>query len=157
MPRRGSVPPTTDPTATERFIGSINHRLEGTGPSVSVIKGDEFHNGELQQEWDQRTAEEKASLAIDRRRQLEILQTLRRGEVARWHGYDWEAFDDSLAAEVTLTEPSDVVIVEGAYSSRPEIAGQEYCDDWLAPWTEAEDHYFSRARCSSAFDLVLET
>lgn len=150
-------------------------------PSVAVIKGDEFYSGGPQEDWDSSSAEEKASVVIDWRRQLQVLDTLRRGEPAHWYGYDWEAFDGRLAAEPTITPAADVVVLEGAYGCRPELAehldltvllhinddlrlarllerdGQAYRDDWLARWTEAEDHYFSVIRPPESFDLVLRS
>ncbi len=206
MPRQGSVPPTTDPLV-ERLVAAIERRrwqlgdrpllvgLDGrsgagkstlaaavvtTLPSVAVIKGDEFYFGGAQEAWDGRTAEEKSSMAIDWRRQLAVVETLGRREVARWHCYDWEKFDGSLVDEPTVTPPADVVVLEGAYSCRPELAerldltvllrlandarldrllardGQAYRDDWLRRWTEAEDHYFSVVRPAESFDLVLD-
>jgi len=208
MPRRGSVPPTTEPTVVEQLVMAIESRTQhnggqpllvgldgrsGTGKStladavatalrsVAVIKGDEFYAGGAQEEWDDRTADEKSSLVIDWRRQLAVIETLGRSDVARWHGYDWEAFDGSLVADATETLPADVVILEGAYSCRPELAkrldltvllrlendarlerllqrdGLAYRDDWLARWTEAEDHYFSAVRPPESFDLVLSS
>lgn len=155
-------------------------QVEAALPSAVVIKGDEFYAGAAQSEWDERSAEEKATLAIDWRRQLDVIETLARGEIARWHCYDWEAFDGRLAREATITHPADVVILEGAYSCRPELAdrldltvllavddadrldrlrmrdGQSYRDDWLSRWTEAEDFYFSAIRPPSSFDLLLD-
>lgn len=203
MPKQGSVPPTTE---VSRFISAIEQQLEGRDrpllvgldgrsgagkstlaaavaqrlPSVAVIKGDEFYSGGAQEEWDERTAEEKSSVVIDWRRQLAVLESLGAGQAARWHCYDWEAFDGRLVVEPTVTPPADVVILEGAYSCRPELAahldatvlllisdeerlerlldrdGQTHRDDWLARWTEAEDHYFSTVRPPESFDLVLE-
>lgn len=204
MPRRDSVRPTTE---ASRFISAIEQQLEGRDrpllvgldgrsgvgkstlaadaaqrlPSVAVIKGDEFYSGGAQEEWDEHTAEEKASVVIDWQRQLAVLESLGRGQAASWHCYDWEAFDGRLVIEPTVTPPADVVVLEGAYSCRPELAerldltvllridndarlrrlldrdGQEYRDDWLARWTEAEDHYFSLVRPPESFDLVLTT
>lgn len=196
--------PTTDDGLAQQLIRTIEERRSGQPllvgldgrsgagkstlaaavatalPSVVVIKGDEFYNGGANDEWDHRSAAEKASLVIDWRRQLEVIETLRRRQPARWHCYDWEAFDGRLVDEVTITPPADVVMLEGAYSCRPELAthldlsvllhidndtrlkrllerdGAIYRDDWLARWTEAEDHYFSVVRPPESFDFVLE-
>ena len=148
--------------------------------SAVVIKGDEFYRGGPQEDWDDRSDIEKASLVIDWRRQREVMETLGRGVPARWHCYDWEAFDGRLVEEATVTSPAGVVVLEGAYSCRPEIAdcldltvllridderrlqrladrdGLAYRDDWLGRWTEAEDYYFSEIRPPASFDLVLD-
>lgn len=203
MPKRVLVRPTTDPlvvalvSAVEPLLGgrpvlvgldgrsgagksTLAAALVSAMPSTVVIKGDEFYTGGHQEEWDDRSAAEKASLVIDWRRQLAVLNELASGESARWHCYDWEAFDGRLVDEVTVTPPADVVVLEGAYSCRPEIAerldltvllrmddntrlerllgrdGLAFRDDWLARWTEAEDHYFSMVRPPESFDLVLD-
>lgn len=206
MPRRGSVPPTTEQVDAEtlaRFVAAVESRhsdgplligLDGRSgagkstlaiavterlSSVAVIKGDEFYAGGSQTEWDNRSAIEKATTAIDWRRQLAVLNRLRQGEVAEWHCYDWEAFDGSLVEEVTTTRPAEVVILEGAYSCRPELAehldltvllqidaasrrqrlldrdGRDHRDDWLRRWTEAEDLYFAEICPPEVFDVVL--
>jgi len=206
-PRPDSVPPTTEPGIVESVVSAIERCRQDVGdrtvligldgrsgagkstlaaaiaaalPSVAVIKGDEFYTGGAQEAWDDCSAEEKSSLVIDWRRQRSVIDALGRGEVARWHCYDWEKFDGSLVDDVTVTPPADVVVLEGAYSCRPELAerldltvllrlradvrlgrlldrdGQAYRDDWLARWTEAEDHYFSVARPPESFDLVLD-
>lgn len=204
MPRQDSVRPTTDPvvdqlaSAISPLLGdgpvlvgldgrsgvgksTLAAAVAATLPSTAVIKGDEFYAGGAQEEWDARSAEEKVSLAIDWRRQLEVLDTLGRGESARWYCYDWEAFDGRLVDDATITPAADVIVLEGAYSCRPELAahldltvllrmnsdtrlqrllerdGQAYRDDWLARWTEAEDHYFSLVRPADSFDLVLDS
>ncbi len=48
--------------------------------SVAVIKGDEFYAGGSQEEWDDRSTEEKALLVIDWRRQLDVFEALGRGD-----------------------------------------------------------------------------
>jgi uridine kinase len=71
------------------------------------------------------------------------------------------------------------VILEGAYSARPELAdllqlrvlldtpdavrdarlrareGDDYVDGWMARWADAEAHCFGHVMPRSAFDLVL--
>ena len=49
----------------------------------------------------------------------EVLLPLRSGQVARYHRYDWEL---DAVAEVRDLSPGGVVIVEGIYSSRRELA-----------------------------------
>lgn len=129
--------------------------------------------------WDARSAEEKAAQVIDWRRQRPVLESLARRKSASWHGYDWEAFDDRLEHQPTVCHAADVVILDGAYSARPELAdlfdlrvllettektrlerlatreGDTYRDDCLARWNEAEGHYVANVMPPSAFDLVL--
>jgi uridine kinase len=144
-----------------------------------VIDGDDFYRGGDDAFWDAKVAEEKVDLVIDWRRQRALLERLRRGEPATWRPYDWDADDGRLAAAVTAG-PADVVILDGAYSARPELAdlfglrallevpravrrerllhreGERYRAEWEARWTEAEDLYFETLMPPEAFDLVVD-
>jgi uridine kinase len=154
------------------------------GLTVTVIEGDEFYAGGSSATWDARTAEEKADLVIDWRRQRVVLESLLVEGVAEWRPFDWEA-DDWDADEVPLLDravgatAADVVILEGAYSCRPELhdlvdllvlldppaerrrrqllerEGDEYRADWEGRWGEAEDHYFGVVMPPERFHLVL--
>ena len=79
-----------------------------------------------------------------------------------------------------MSEPTDIVILEGAYSARSELAdlldlrvllhtdpdirmsrlgareGDAYRDDWFARWDEAEQHYFGSVMPQDAFDLGVQ-
>lgn len=146
----------------------------------TVVEGDDFYAGGDAAHWDGRSAAEKAAGCIDWRRQRPVLATLARSEAGSWHGYDWEAFDGRLRSEPTTVAPAAVVILDGVYSARPELAdlldlrvllaaddrrrldrlrrrdGVDYQDDWQARWTEAEDHYFGETVTRADFDLVLQ-
>ena len=78
-----------------------------------------------------------------------------------------------------IHEPAQVVILEGVYSCRPELAdlfdlrvlydarrevrlqriaereGADYRTDWNRRWEEAEQWYFTQVMPPHAFDLVL--
>ncbi len=66
-------------------------------------------------------ARRKMELVVDWRRQRAALERLRRGAAATWRPYDWDADDGSLSADVA-GGPCDVVILDSAYSARPELA-----------------------------------
>ena len=147
--------------------------------SAVVIEGDDFYAGGSAAFWDERSAEDKVANAMDWRRQHQLLTELRAGDGASWFPFDWEAFDGRLAETPLHCAPADVVILEGAYSARPELAklldlrilldtpeelrssrlrqreGDDYSDDWERRWREAEDHYFGLVMPRSSFDLVL--
>lgn len=156
------------------------------GTPVVVIEGDEFYAGGSAATWDRRTAVERAESVIDWRRQRQVLDGLRQRGEATWHPFDWDAptwdaDEVPLRAEPirTVAGPGTVVIVEGAYSCRPQLHdhldlrvlllapaqlrrrrlverdGEAYHDDWAARWTAAEDHYFSAVMPPIRFDLVL--
>jgi uridine kinase len=143
-----------------------------------VIDGDDFYRGGDDTFWRARNPAEKVDLVIDWRRQRILLTTLGRCEPARWQPYDWEADDGRQGAEVHVG-PAPVVILEGAYSARPELAdlfalrvlldvpratrrerllrreGERYRAEWEARWGQAEDLYFEQLMPRGSFDLVL--
>lgn len=155
--------------------------VAGRLPSCAVVEGDDFYAGGTEAEWDARSAEEKAAQVIDWRRQRPVLEALASGRPASWHAYDWDAFDGRLEAEPTTCPASPVVILEGAYSARPELSdrldlrvllttdddarharlrareGDAYHDAWFRRWEEAEVHYFGRVMPPEAFDVVLHS
>ena len=81
----------------------------------------------------------------------------------------------------TTCPPGRVVILDGAYSARPELAhlldlrvmlevptrvrrrrlrrreGEHYRAEWKARWALAEEHYFERVMPPEAFDLVIQS
>ncbi len=151
-----------------------------TGLDAVVIEGDDFYAGGDGAFWDAKTAAQKVDHGIDWRRQRVVLTDLLAGRRALWHPYDWDAFDGSLADTPLTANPAPVVILEGAYSARPELSdlidvrvlvvidedvrrqrlierdGEDYNADWDARWRSAEDHYFGSVATRDSFDLVLE-
>jgi uridine kinase len=146
---------------------------------AEVIDGDEFYAGGTEEQWDAMSPAEKAAHCVDWRKQRPVLETLARGEEARWHAYDWEVGDGRLLEDPTICPAASVLILEGVYSARPELAdlfhlrvlydappelrhlrwvereGEGYLDDWARRWSEAEDWYFSHLMTRDRFDLVL--
>ena len=146
---------------------------------AKIIDGDDFYSGGTAAEWDAMTAPEKVDHCIDWRRQRPVLEVLSRGEAAAWFSYDWAADDGRLASQSTTCEPARVVVLEGVYSARPELAdltdlrvlydapaemrrerlvlreGEDYRVEWNARWDEAEKWYFGVVMPREAFDLVI--
>lgn len=146
---------------------------------AAVIDGDDFYTGGSDAYWEARSAEEKIDLVIDWRRQRHVLETLADGRPASWHPYNWEADDGSLATHELTCPATEVIILEGAYAARPELAdvlthrvlleageavrrerllrreGAQYRAEWEARWLEAETLYFGSVMPPAAFDLVL--
>jgi uridine kinase len=144
-----------------------------------VIDGDDFYRGGSGRYWDALDARTKMDLVVDWPRQRAVLARLRRSEAARWCPYDWEADDGRRRQEITAG-PEDIVILDGAYSARPELAdlytlrvvlevsrgvrrerllrreGERYRAEWEARWGDAEDLYFETVMPPPAFDLVLD-
>jgi uridine kinase len=151
---------------------------------VTVIEGDQFYAGGSAATWDRRSAAERADRVIDWRRQREVLDSLRSGRAAEWHSFDWDAEDWEsevvpLAPVPLVARATPVIIVEGAYSCRPELHdlldlrvlmdiprdlrrsqllerdGHAYRADWEARWSSAEDHYFATVMPPERFDLLI--
>jgi uridine kinase len=144
-----------------------------------VIDGDDFYAGGTAEEWDARSAAEKAARCIDWRRQRPVLEALARSGETSWRPYDWDIDDGRLVEQPTVCQPAPVVILEGVYSARPELSdlfdlrvlydasaevrrqrivereGGDHRTDWNDRWEEAEQWYFSRVMPSEEFDMVL--
>lgn len=104
----------------------------------------------------------------------EALAPLGNGETARYQRHDWTT---DAAGEWMIVEPNPIVIVEGVYSSRPELrelldgiifidaprevrrrrmlARGPHDSAWMTPWMAAEDWYLEHIRPQESADLVL--
>jgi uridine kinase len=167
-----------------RLVADVLNANHPDAPMVTVIEGDQFYAGGSDSTWDARSAQEKAANVIDWRRQYELLTALREQGVASWQAFDWgsETWDAEpvpLKLAPIRTTATDIILLEGAYSARPELAdvtnlrvlvtspdklrrarlqrreGEAYQADWEARWSEAEAYYFSEVMPEGVFDLVL--
>ena len=106
-------------------------------------------------------------------------------EACRWMAFDFQAGrrpDGTYCMQSEPKEqgPGEVVVIEGTYSARPELAdlydltvlldvpfkkrrtrlmereGEAVLDGWHLRWDEAEAHYFRTVRPPSSFDLVVK-
>jgi uridine kinase len=166
---------------------AIAARVAMTEPDhsvITVIDGDQFYAGGSAESWDLQTPSEKASRVIDWRRQRRVLQQLREHGAAEWYPFDWDAPDwDAeivpLARDPICARAGSIVLLEGAYSCRPELhdlldlrvlldvptdvrrrrllerEGDAYRADWEARWSAAEDHYFGTVMTPDRFDILL--
>jgi uridine kinase len=155
--------------------------------AVIVSCDDFFAAGVSNAEWDRRTPEQRSADAIDwRRLKREAIEPLRAGRLARWYAFDFLAGpcgDGTYPLQRTPTEvaPKPVVLLDGAYSARPELVdvldirvlveaapttrqvrleAREAADSlpqWHARWDPAEEYYFGQVCPPSAFDVVLQT
>lgn len=153
---------------------------------AAVVPSDDFFAAEITDaEWDALSPRARAAAAIDwRRLRAQALVPLLAGKVASWHPFDFAAGtrpDGSyaMAPDVLTRSASAVIVLEGAYSSRPELADliefavlvdlpiaerhrriairddEAFAVAWHARWDAAEDYYFSEVRPPSWFDLVV--
>lgn len=153
---------------------------------AAVVSLDDFFVASIPNaDWDRMTVEERGVNVFDWARvRSEAIMPLVTGRVARWHPFD---FDSGVRAdgtyrmkkETTAVEPASVIVIDGAYSSGPQLADlvdltvlietseperwarlirreeAEFLAQWHARWTAVEDFYFSNVRPRSSFDLIV--
>ena len=153
---------------------------------AALIQSDDFFAADISDaEWDRRTPAARAADAIDwRRLRAEALEPLLAGKPAKWHAFDFEAGvrpDGTYAVRTDFVErePAAVIVLDGAYSTRPELAGlidlsvlvdvpvavrharlaaredPTFLAAWHARWDAAEEYYFTHVRPQASFDLVV--
>jgi uridine kinase len=146
------------------------------GANINV---DDFSTGEV--EGDSRAIEAIVADAIDwRRLRAEALEPLLAGRTASWHPFDFVT-RKGLDARVVTCAPASVIILDGLYSARPELAdliglrvlvespapiraqrlaareGADFMRIWQPIWDAREDHYFSVVRPRESFDLIVNS
>ena len=153
--------------------------------AVIVPSDDFFAAGITDAEWDRMSPAQRAAAAIDwRRLRAEALEPLLAGRTAAWHPFDFEAGTRPdgtypMATNVVIRQPAPVIVLEGAYSARPELADlidlavlvdvpteerhrrletreeKSFRDAWHTRWDVAEDYYFGQLRPPRSFDLII--
>jgi uridine kinase len=145
-----------------------------------VVQGDDFFSGGPDSEWDARSTEAKVADCIDwRRLRKEALEPLLAGKSASWHPFNFIS-GVGLSDAVIQCKSAPVIILDGAYSFRPELAdivdlsvliemsddklrrerlltreGRDFMESWHQRWDTAEDHYFTKVVPRSVFDLIV--
>jgi uridine kinase len=168
---------------------TVANALAGAAPAdTTIVPSDDFFAAELTAaDWDARSAGERARDAIDwRRLRRTALEPLRAGRPAIWHPFDFAAGEQANGSYLMSTatvrrEPASVIVLEGAYASRPELAdlldlsvlvdapaavrqqrlaareSAEFLAAWHRRWDAAEAYYFAEVRPAASFDVVVET
>ena len=147
----------------------------------AVIVADDFYSGASDADWQRLPAPDRVARVIDwqRLRTEALEQPLLDGRTARWRPFDWQAGQDT-SNDLLEQQPVPMVVLDGAYSARPELAdlidiavllqlddgtrrsrliareGARFMQRWHAIWDPAEDYYFTQVRPAASFDLVLE-
>lgn len=149
---------------------ALNTRLGGV-----LIAGDDFYMGGVGLRSEPPSA--LAAQCMDWRAQKRVLVVLKQGQAASYAPFDWAAFDGSLCEALTHVEPRDVILLEGVYSARPELAAlvdiavlitlpeeerlrrlvqrEGGISAWEHQWHRAEDWYFEHSVDEGRFDVVL--
>lgn len=143
---------------------------------VLVIEGDDFYAGGIELRTDSPAS--RAAACIDWTRQRTVLEAVGAGRDAWWRAFDWGAFDGRLCNEPTRVEPRPIVILEGVYAARPELADlldlrvavvvpdevrlvrlaerEGVIGPWELQWHEAEEFYFQEVMPMVKFDVVVK-
>ncbi len=155
---------------------------------AAVVLLDDFFAASIPNaDWDRMTAEERGAKVFDWARVCtQAVGPLRAGKAACWHPFDFETGPRAdgtygMKSAVVEVEPAPVIIIDGAYSSGPQLADlvdltvlvetseterwtrltrreeAEFLAQWHARWTAVEDFYFSNVRPRSSFDLIVTT
>lgn len=142
---------------------------------------DDFFTGGHNSEWAKKSTNEKIDNVIDWKRiKEEVVKPLKNSKKATWHPFNWKTFE-GLSPETISAQPKRVVVLDGAFSNRPELRdvvnfsvlveapknlrvgrvkqreGENYSYDWHATWQEAMEFYFTRISPPETFDLVVES
>ena len=168
---------TTIAAALLRCLGDV----EG---GVTIVEGDLFYGGGSAALWDRRSAIENLEGVIDWRKQRSVMQRLRDDGEAEWFPFDWDSDDwdadeAPLASAPVRSRAGAVVVLEGAYSCRPELhdlldlrallqvpsdlrrhqlldrEAEQHQADWDARWSAAEALYFESIMPAVRFDVVI--
>jgi uridine kinase len=153
------------------LAGALAERLD-----AALIEGDDFYAGGVALRSDSPAS--RAAACIDWTRQRSVLEALAAGRRACWRAFDWDAFDGRLREQATTLESRPVVILEGVYAARPELADlldlrlalvvpdavrlarlaarEGAVGPWERQWHEAEEFYFQAVMPASKFDAVIE-
>jgi uridine kinase len=155
------------------LANGINDAFAGC---VSIIRCDDFYRPLSGEDFSRLTPEEAYENYFDWwRLRDEALMLLREGKRARYQQYDWST--DRLAEWIEV-EPREIILIEGVFSTRPELrslidvaifvetpreerirrmsARPQPDTSWMQRWTAAEDCYLTHVAPHRPADLVLE-
>jgi uridine kinase len=155
---------------------SLRMTLERANVSVHIIKGDDFFLPSASRPCGVPSEKPIGGDFDWCRLRHQVLEPLRRGQTARYDRYDWLKDELTVAREVP---PGGVVLVEGVYSSRREIAdlydmrlwvecprerrlarglerdGEAARKRWEEDWMPSEDQYIREHRPHEYADAIV--
>ncbi|MEO1245463.1 MAG: hypothetical protein AAFX56_07210 [Pseudomonadota bacterium] len=171
-------------STTAQGAAALLNAGEGEKPRADVIEGDQFYGGGSAELWEQLSLPERLDRVMDWRRQLDVLRALREEGWARWRCFDWDSTewqDDEppLCAVYRYSCAAPLILLDGVYSGRPELAdaidlrvllkpdedkrrkrlrereGEDYDPDWERRWSEVEEYYFRHVVNDADYALIL--
>ena len=140
-----------------------------------IVHGDDFYRPMPEHEREQLNAQQGYHRYFDwERLRDQVLTPLRADRTARFQSFDWATGQVGAWHEAA---PGDVVIVEGVYCARPDLAPyyhftvyvdtpRETClqrmrargqntDGWITRWRAAEDYYLHTTRPQTRVQLLV--
>jgi uridine kinase len=166
-------------TGKSTLAQAIASRVQGR-----IVLGDDFYSGGTDDAWQGMSAAEKVEKVMDwQRMRTQVLEPLLANKPASWHPLDFQPGIGWVGwkHETVILHPAPVILVDGVYSARPELAdlvdvavlvsandeerrkrldlreGQGFMQRWHALWDAAEDYYITQICPPSFFDLVVRT
>jgi uridine kinase len=161
-------------TGKSTLANAVASRLDAT-----ILVCDDFYSGGDDSEWLAYSPQQRVAKCIDWQRiRTEVLEPLLNGKRAIYRPFDFKV-GKGLAANTIAVMPAPFIILEGAYSARPELAdvidfkilvefpdearrqrliqreGNSFMQTWHTIWDAAEDYYFEQVRPPSSFDFVI--
>ncbi len=164
-------------TGTSTLAQAIASRVEG-----QIVVSDDFYCGGNDDAWSGLSAREKVEKVIDwQRMRIQVLEPLLAKKPASWHpldfqpGIGWTGWKE----ETVTLKPAPVILLDGVYSARPELAdlvdlavlveaddearrqrlvmreGQDFMQRWHSLWDAAEEYYFTKICPRPYFDLIV--
>ena len=155
--------------------------------NATLILTDDFYAANITNEgWTNRSYKERAADVINwQDLKVCVLELLLLGIPARWNCFDFNRGprpDGSyhIKEEPIHYEVNDIIILEGAYSARPELSDlidlkilidvpiairhqrlkkreeEDFLTQWHERWDQAEQYYFRDVRPASSFDMVVK-
>ncbi len=152
-----------------------------------TIPLDDFFSADIPDyKWDDFSIAEKMEKVFDWKKvRTFAIEPLRRREQAKWFAFDFLAGLQSdgtypLQKEETVRNPSNIIILEGAYSSSQFLSDLldltilidvsieerhrrlslrddlDFSEKWHQRWDTTEANYFEKIRPKTSFDLVIE-
>lgn len=143
---------------------------------VAIVRCDDFYRPLIDAQYSRLTPEEAYENYFEwRRLRDEALTPLRGGQRARYQRYDWST---NRLAEWIEVEPREIMLVEGVFSTRPELrqlidvaifidtprdermrrmlARPQGSTSWMDHWMAAEDWYLKHIAPDRRANLVIE-
>ncbi len=154
---------------------------------IALIPLDDFFSADIpDRQWDKFSVGEKLKNVFNWKKLRECaIEPLLKGNCAKWYPFDFESKrpDGTFQLQTNRIEqkPSNVILIDGAYSASPEIANlidltilvdvpieerhkrlnvrekdKDFLEQWHKRWGEVEAYYFTQIRPENSFDLIVK-